>query len=209
MTVTFVIGGARSGKSSFAERYTAQMAQGAACPVVYVATAEALDEEMAGRIALHRDRRPPEWTTIEEPVDIPKVLRSLGNACAPYPLVMIDCLSLLLSNWLWMQQDDGLVQVEAETVESSDVSAYPEIEALETAIRQRAQALVVSLQDYPGHAVVVSNEVGAGIVPANPMTRLYRDHLGWLNQRVASLAASAFLVVAGIPVDLRKLEATW
>lgn len=186
MAITFVLGGARSGKSSFAERYAAKVSKGSGgfedepLPVVYLATAQALDEEMNTRISVHQAQRPQQWTTIEEPLNLPNVLRELTLWPVP-PLILIDCLSLLLSNWMFAGYE---VETEIKT-------------------------FVAALQEYPAPVVVVSNEVGHGIVPADALTRKYRDLLGWFNQAVAAKAKTVLFVVAGIPLDLRRLEAEW
>lgn len=183
MAITLVLGGARSGKSSFAERYAAKVSTGSAGetrPVVYLATAEGLDEEMKTRIAKHQAVRPRAWATIEEPLEVSKVFQELTALPVP-PVILLDCLSLLLSNWMFRGWD----------------------------VEGHIESFLVELLEYPGPVIVVSNEVGSGIVPADALTRNYRDWLGWFNQSVARGAESVLFVVAGIPVDLRKLEATW
>lgn len=186
MTITFVLGGARSGKSSFAERYAEKVSKefsgrdDESRPVVYLATAQALDEEMKTRISVHQAQRPREWITMEEPLDLKDVLRELTQWPVP-PVVLIDCLSLLLSNWMFADYE----------------------------VEMEMKSFVAALQEYPAPVVVVSNEVGSGIVPADALTRKYRDFLGWFNQSVAAKAKTVLFVVAGIPIDLRKLEAKW
>lgn len=183
MAITFVLGGARSGKSSFAERYVAKASTASEeipRPVVYLATAQALDEEMKTRIGVHQAQRPSDWLTIEEPLNLPRVLTELAQ-WPVHPVILIDCLSLLLSNWMSASYD----------------------------IQEQMESLLAALQAYPATVFVVSNEVGFGIVPANAMAREYRDWLGWFNQSVAAKAQSVLFVVAGIPIDLRKLEVQW
>ena len=205
MALTLVLGGARSGKSSFAERYATRVARDER-PVVFVATAQALDAEMATRIARHRATRPNDWVTVEEPVDIPKVLRDTAvHSESIVPVVVIDCLSLLLSNWMFFDAPSARVNGK-----NSDTNAVYQAELATSAdapfdFEWRVQQLLPALREYPGPIVVVSNEVGSGIVPADAMTRHYRDGLGWLNQSVATIADRVFLVIAGIPVDVRKL----
>ena len=193
MSVDFVFGGARSGKSRFAERLAAAAAGGNAARVLYIATAQASDGEMAARIERHRRDRPSGWRTREEPLDVAGCLA----ACAAEPVVLIDCLSLLLNNWMF-QDVPALGQ---ETLDR-DILA-----AAERVCEQRSRALVEALAAHPGRVVCVSNEAGQGIVPADPRTRLYRDWLGWLNQAVAGVAERVYWVAAGVGVDLRRLEA--
>ncbi len=183
MAITFVLGGARSGKSSFAERYAAKVSatsEEKPRPVVYLATAQALDEEMKTRIGVHQAQRPSDWKTVEEPLNLPQVLTELTQWPVP-PIILVDCLSLLLSNWMSAGYD----------------------------IPEQMESFLAALQAYPATMVVVSNEVGFGIVPANALAREYRDWLGWFNQSIAAKAQSVLFVVAGIPIDLRKLEARW
>ena len=164
--VTLVLGGARSGKSRYAESLMAALPP----PWIYVATAEAGDAEMAERIAAHRARRGPNWRTIE-------VLANLDRELADHRAepVLVDCLTLWLSKLLL---DDGALEDEMVRVEKSLLLA--------TAPK-----------------VLVSNEVGAGIVPEHPLGRRFRDLQGILNQRVATLADRVVLMVAGLPLVVK------
>lgn len=173
MSLTFLTGGARSGKSSVAVR----RARRAGLPVVFVATGQAGDEEMADRIARHRAERPTDWETIEAPLDLVGALTSIEPGCA----VIVDCLSLWVSNLMGAKVD------EPTTV-------------------QRAQELAAWATAYPGDVVVVTNEVGSGIVPMHPLSRDYRDRLGRVNAAVAARADRAQLVVAGRTLTLDALE---
>lgn len=164
--LTLVIGGARSGKSRFAEGLIAALPP----PWRYVATAEAGDEEMAARIKAHRERRGSSWRTIEAPRDLSSVL-----AKADSTPVLIDCLTLWLSNLILAEAD-----VEAE------------IDRLDE-----------TLATITASAVVVSNEVGLGIVPDFPLGRRFRDMQGVLNQRVAARADRVVLMTAGLPLALK------
>lgn len=188
--VTLVLGGARSGKSAVAQR----IAGACGGPVLYVATAEASDEEIAARIERHRAERPAAWRTLEAPRGLPE---AVAAAAAPRETVLIDCASVWLSNEL-LAIAGG---VEGDTVPAS---LAIEIEARLLADTDR---LAVWAQARPGATVIVSNEVGAGVVPAFALGRLYRDVLGRANQRLAAAAGSVLLVVAGIPLDLRRFEA--
>ncbi|SHH03047.1 adenosylcobinamide kinase /adenosylcobinamide-phosphate guanylyltransferase [Kaistia soli DSM 19436] len=164
-----VIGAARSGKSRFAER----MALGTGLVPIYVATAEARDDEMAARIASHRRMRADAgWTTIEEPRDL---VPALGSVVSSDAVVLVDCLTLWLSNLIEAERD-----VEAE-----------------------GRALAAFLAKAEGPVVLVSNEVGAGIVPINALARRFADAQGRLNQTVAAVATQVILVAAGQPLRLK------
>lgn len=166
--LVFVTGGARSGKSHFAERRAAQAGQA----VTYLATAQALDEEMASRIARHRAERPAGWVTVEEPLALPEALRTAGT-----PTALVDCLSLWVSNLMLSGLPDG-------------------------AVLERVGDLLEVAGARPGLTLCVTNEVGLGLVPEYPLGRRYRDLLGWANQRVAAASREAWLTVSGLPLRL-------
>ncbi len=159
-----VLGGTRSGKSAFTESLFEGCAQAA-----YLATAEALDDEMKDRIAVHQSRRSDGWVTMEEPV---LLTRAIADTNLP---LLVDCLTMWLSN---------LMQLEKDIASSTD-------------------ELCQTLQDRTQPVVLVSNEVGGGIVPENALARRFRDEAGLLNQRVASVADSVYLVTAGLPQKLK------
>jgi adenosylcobinamide kinase/adenosylcobinamide-phosphate guanylyltransferase len=171
-------GGARSGKSSRAEQYAARLGR----PVTYIATAEAGDDEMRARIEHHRARRPAAWGTIEAPLAPAAALRAIPAGA----VVLLDCLSLLVTNLLLANEADPEPAVTAEVAAIMDAAA--------------GQSLTL---------VIVTNEVGLGLVPAYPLGRVYRDLLGRANQQVAAEAAEVYLVVAGLPVELKRLAASW
>lgn len=171
-------GGARSGKSTRAEEYVARLGR----PVTYVATAEAGDDEMRERIDRHRARRPGAWATLEAPAAVGAALMAL----APGRAVLLDCVSLLVSNLLLANEA------------APEPPIFGELEAIVAAVRARDLVLVA-----------VTNEVGMGIVPEYPLGRAYRDLLGLANQRLAAAAAEVYLTVAGIPVELKALAAPW
>ncbi len=183
--LTLVTGGARSGKTAFA----LQLARAARGPVCYVATATAGDEEMTRRIARHREERPLDWLTREAPVDVPAALAGLPRC----DLVVVDCLTLWVSNLLLARLGPTFPVVEGERAAEA---ALAQVHRLLTWQRQ---ACVTT--------VVVSNEVGLGIVPADPLTRLYRDTLGRATRLVAAAADRVYLVVAGLALDLRAAGA--
>lgn len=180
--LTLIVGGVRSGKSRFAE----QLASGAT-EVVYLATSQPGDEEMARRIAAHRERRPAGWRTVEEPWHVREAVNALMVAPATSegspPCVLLECLTLWLTNLtLGIPGHAGL----------EDASILQEIEKLED---------VILLGE--GRLVVVSHEVGCGITPANALARRFADLLGDANQRLARAAAEVFGCTAGIPLRLK------
>ena len=164
-----VLGGARSGKSTFAEARvaTSGLAQ------VYLATATAGDAEMAERIARHRARRGPAWRVVEEPLDL---IDALDRSAARESAVLVDCLTLWLSNLMHAGRD----------------------------VDHEAARLVAWLATAPGHVVLVSNEVGLGLVPETALGRSFRDAQGRLNQQVAAAAAEVAFVAAGLPLWLKR-----
>lgn len=167
--VTLVLGGARSGKSRHAE--TLVEAQPGAC--IYIATAEAGDAEMAERIRRHRARRGERWSTIEAPLELAS---AIAGAATPSGAVMVDCLTLWLSNLMAAGRAPG----------------------------SEVDALVASLADLRGPVVFVSNEVGQGIVPMNALAREFRDAAGLANQAIAAAAQSVVLMVAGLPLAVKS-----
>jgi adenosylcobinamide kinase/adenosylcobinamide-phosphate guanylyltransferase len=169
MGFTFLLGGARSGKSTMAVR----LAEATGRPVTFVATAEARDDEMADRIRAHRDARPDDWTTVEEPLDLDGTL----TAVRENDVLVLDCLSLWVSN----------------AFEAS-------IEGGEIVRRARSAASALATRDAPSFCV--SNEVGLGIVPMHPVGRAYRDVLGSVNAVFADAAERAVFVVAGLALPL-------
>ena len=172
MPFTFLIGGARSGKSSLAVR----LASAFDGPVRVVVTAEARDEEMAERIRAHRAARPAAWKTVEAPLELLPAIRDVGEPSC----VILDCLTLWVSNAL-------------------------EAGGSEDEIDREARALASTLAERAAPAIVVSNEVGFGIVPANGLARRYRDVLGRVNGSLAAQASRSFLVVAGRGLPLEEV----
>jgi adenosylcobinamide kinase/adenosylcobinamide-phosphate guanylyltransferase len=166
--LTFVLGGARSGKSRYAEGLVMDCAP----PWVYIATAEAHDSEMSARIAEHRQRRDGRWRTVEAPLDLPGAIATHGSEGQA---VLIDCLTLWLTNVMLAGQD----------------------------LIAEQQRLITALSSADGPVVVVSNEVGFGIVPDNALARKFRDAQGRLNMQVAAIADRAVLIAAGLPLILK------
>lgn len=176
--LTLILGGARSGKSSHALKLATQAQK----PVTFIATAQALDEEMAARIQKHKSERPADWQPLEIPFDIASHAGTIQTE-----VVILDCITLLVANLLMQFVQDDRVE-EAPFLQA----AQKEIEALLSVIR-----------DSKAHWIVVSNEVGLGLVPPYQMGRVYRDGLGWANQRLASEAHSVVFMVAGIPTVIK------
>lgn len=181
--LVLITGGARSGKSRFAESLAAVGRQ----PVVYLATAEAGDAEMRARIAEHQRRRPAAWRTVEARAEVGPALAGLGG---PVGTVLLDDLGLLVTNHLLALTGDGELIHETEP-------------ALRAAVAEELARLVESQRTGGWDLVVVTNEVGLGVVPATPLGRLFRDALGWANQELAARADAVFLVMAGLPLRLK------
>jgi len=175
-TTIFITGGARSGKSRFAE----ELAHRFGTPLGYLATAHALDDEMAERIAMHRQRRGDAWRTMEEPLHLTQALAGCNGSCKA---VLVDCLTLWLSNLLLHYEERH--------------------EDAQTLIMEDVQRLAATLRGMRTPVIVVSNEVGQGIVPENCLARRFRDIAGQANQIVAAMADEVYMVVSGIPLRLK------
>lgn len=181
--LVLILGGARSGKSSLAE----QRALAYGSSVIYCATAEILDDEMRDRVRRHQNRRPSEWRTVEAPR---KTAEKLEAALAERPAdcVLLDCLSILTSNVL-LSLDENVGEAEA----------FAELRTLEL------DALLSLITAHPETCfLIVSNEVGMGVVPAYKLGRTYRDMLGRANQTVAASAAEVIFMIAGIPMTIKS-----
>ncbi len=175
--VSLVLGGARSGKSTHAERMVAGTLHGASPrPAVYIATAEAGDMEMATRIMAHRARRGVGWTTIEEPLKLAEALERAGSHGQP---VLVDCLTLWLSNLMHAGED----------------------------VDEATDELVRSLDDHGQPVVFVSNELGLGLVPETPLGRSFRDAMGRMNMRIAERADRVIFMAAGLPLMMKDRPA--
>ena len=175
--LTLILGGARSGKSSYAEKLAAAAGQ----QVLYIATAEIGDEEMAQRIAAHRLARPATWQTLEAPRFVGAALAEINE---PPDAILLDCLTLLTSNIL--------LAMEAEP--------QPVIEA---AVQTELEAILLAQARLNAPLIVVSNEVGLGLVPPYPLGRIYRDVLGRANQTLAARANRVIFMVAGLPMTVK------
>jgi adenosylcobinamide kinase / adenosylcobinamide-phosphate guanylyltransferase len=178
--LTFVLGGARSGKSVHAE----QLAANSTLPVTYIATAAVSgDAEFSARIAHHRERRPAHWRLVEADADLASAITQ--NDAAGH-CILIDCLTLWLANVLCPAEG-----------EAASLDQY----------HARVAALESALINAQGKLIVVSNEIGLGVVPLGAATRLYVDELGRLNQRIAALSTTATMMVAGLPLTLKAAGA--
>ena len=176
--LVLILGGARSGKSACAESLARQGER-----TLFVATAEALDDDMKRRIMKHRERRPAAWDTVEEPLD---PVAAIPSALAGHDTLLLDCLTLWVSNLLLDLGDD----------------AHAESEIL-----ARAGALLDLYDKTNARWILVSNEVGLGVAPATELGRNYRDILGRVNQMVSARADKVYLMVAGLPLDLKSVTA--
>jgi adenosylcobinamide kinase / adenosylcobinamide-phosphate guanylyltransferase len=180
---TLLIGGARSGKSALALRWATERA----ITVCTLVTGTESDPEMAARIAAHRRERPAHWRVREEPVHLGRALRE--ESATPAPLLLVDCLTLWISNCLWPP---------AQVVEG---------DAYATWHRERDDFLD-ALGACTSDVIIVTNEVGTGIVPNNAASRVFRDEQGWLNQAVAAICDEVFFVTAGLPMCLKQSPPT-
>lgn len=179
-----ILGGARSGKTRIALDHAATLARELDASVVYVATAEAHDAEMTERIARHRAERPAHWVTVEAPRQLAQTLSAVES-----PIVVVDCLTLWLSNALLQDFDEARPQAELRAWSA-----------------ERAALLALLAGDAsprPGALLLVSNEVGSGVVPMAALTRRFRDEQGWLNQAVARVCERVTLVVAGLAMTVK------
>ncbi len=168
--IVLVLGGARSGKSSYAQR----LAESRWKHPLYLAPAETLDSEMANRVKLHRQQRGPHWGCVEEPLDVARIIRT---SIPKRDGVLLDCATLWLTNVLLKEGP--------------------------AAVKTRQKELLDSLSASPAGVIIVSNEVGMGIVPESALGREFRDLQGWLNQDLARTADIVILVVAGIPLAIK------
>jgi adenosylcobinamide kinase/adenosylcobinamide-phosphate guanylyltransferase len=176
--LTLILGGARSGKSSYAQR----MAEETSKSVTFIATAQALDEEMSTRIQKHRAERPAAWETLEIPCDIASHAPQIRSN-----IVILDCITLLVSNLLMQFVKEDLVEEASFMI----------------AVQKEIEDLIAAIHEHDQEWFIISNEVGLGLVPPYPMGRVYRDALGWANQRLAREADKVIFMVAGIPTSIK------
>ena len=190
-----ILGGARSGKSTFAQGMAAKLGK----KVLFVATGEPLDEEMALRVAEHKRRRPKNWRTLE--IDL-KVGQKLQSQTEDADVVLLDCITLLVSNILTKEHDKppSYPLAAEDELESERTEAIAEAEKH---VLAEIEKLIDCINKHAGDFIVVSNEVGLGLVPDNKLGRVYRDLLGKANQLLALHASEVYFMVSGIPVKVR------
>ena len=186
-TIHLVLGGIRSGKSACAERLTAKIASATARPALYLATGVAIDDEMSQRIRRHQERRPPEWQTVEAPLNPVGALQKLQLAAAHPPVLLLDSLDGWVSNLLFEHENAPPADLEARVV---------------GAVRRFASFV----GELDADAVIVSSEVGHSLVATSSLGRRFQDLLGTVNQAIAADANAVTLVVAGIPVPIKALS---
>lgn len=167
--ISLILGGTRSGKSNFAQHFAEQSNR----QLIYVATAEAFDEEMTDRISRHQHDRGPQWQTVEETLNLAAAIANHSN---PQTTLLVDCLTIWLSNVMLADQN----------------------------ITAAVDGLVEALSSASGAVILVSNEVGSGIVPESALGRQFRDEAGWMNQRIAAAADDVALITAGLPLWLKR-----
>ena len=176
--ITLILGGARSGKSSYAQTLADELGKS----VTFIATAQALDDEMVARIQRHQMNRPSDWETLEIPFDIASFVHQIKSK-----VVILDCITLLITNLLMQYVKDDIVD------------EMPFMAAVQMEIHEFVEALREQEQDW----LIVSNEVGLGLVPPYQMGRVYRDAIGWANQQLAREANNVIFMVAGIPTTIK------
>ncbi len=183
--IVLVTGGSRSGKSSYAEDYVANLYEKGE-KVGYIATSQIFDDEMKFRVKLHQERRPSQWTTYESPFDAHEALKKArADGCTA---VLFDCITIYMSNLL----------CSLESIDDSDKNY--------ALAKEKINALIDAARSTDGTTVFVTNEVGSGIVPENKLSREYRDIAGLANQWLAADADEVYFVVCGIPVNLKQLS---
>lgn len=175
---TFILGGARSGKSSHAQK----LAEESGKAVTFIATAQAFDDEMKARIKKHQSDRPQNWQTLEIQTDIASRLKEIKSE-----VIILDCITLLASNLIMQFVQDDIV----------------EEDKFRQAVQKEMESLLTIIRDSKQEWIIVSNEVGLGLVPSYQIGRVYRDGLGWANQSLAKEADEVLFMVAGIPMKVK------
>ena len=177
-----IIGGARSGKSSFAQELAVKLGE----PILFVATAEAKDEEMRRRIEAHKRSRPTLWNTLEAATSVgSQIGKNIGQA----RVVIIDCVTLLVNNVLCQHMNGGDNKIDTEVIEQG--------------VTDEITQLIDCMNNSEASFIVVTNEAGTGLIPPNAMARLYRDLLGKVNQMLGQHADCVYLMVAGLPLQVQ------
>jgi adenosylcobinamide kinase / adenosylcobinamide-phosphate guanylyltransferase len=173
-----LLGGARGGKSAYALQLAQDSERASGDQVCFIATAQGLDDDMSARIARHRAERPANWRTIEEPCQIDEALKHASGA----GIVIVDCLTLFVSNWLMRHENES---------------------ECEQFVRRITGDFIAQTRARPQTIICVSNEVGLGVVPDTSLGRMFRDLLGRVNQEFAAAADEVYLLVAGLPLQLK------
>lgn len=184
--LTFILGGARSGKSELATH----LASAAREPVLFVATMRELDDEMRERVAAHRAQRPGEWRTVEAPVDLVRAARGAAE-----PVIIVDCVTVWISNLL------------LDALPDPDAASGEAVAECVRDIDRQVRAFAEWASAYSGEVIVVSNDVGNSVVPPYRLGRIFRDCVGSANKTFAARAATAYYVIAGMAIDLRAAGA--
>lgn len=179
--IILVTGGARSGKSTFAERLAKKLTDG---KKAYIATAQIFDDEMRQRVNIHQSRRKGDWETFEAPFNAEV---AIFEANKHFDVILFDCLTIYISNFL------------------CSFDSLDDIEGINSSLRRVVERLINSAREISGTIIFVTNEVGDGIVPENKLARVYRDCAGITNQMIAAIADEVYLVTAGLAIDIKKL----
>ncbi len=185
--VILVTGGARSGKSRFAENLVKSLDGNGS--VLYIATAQAFDEEMKLRIEKHRQSRPAHWTTMEAYRGLGKIIANNGPF---YQVVLLDCITIMVTNLLF-----DLPEIKQEDFDRIS------IERAEATVLGEVEQMAEGFAHFPGTVVMVTNELGSGIVPEYPLSRIFRDIAGRINQYLAQKSDEVYLIVCGIPLKIK------
>lgn len=174
-----ITGGVRSGKSKFAEELAGKLGG----EIIYLATAQALDREMEERIKKHQQHRPQNWTTVEEPLEAARIIAG----CRRETTVLLDCLTLYLSNWFFKDEDLSL-------------------DCREEIVSRAVTGLAETVKGSDANIIIVTNELGWGVVPENALARRFRDLAGRANQKIAECCDQVYLMVSGIPIRIKGGE---
>lgn len=191
--IVFVLGGARSGKSEFAEKLLADLPSR---EKVYIATSRVWDEEVAARVRLHRERRPAEWLTCEYPATDAAAFQEILTRGKAF---LFDCVTMYVNNLI-------MDNIDLSRATEEDVISDAALTSLMAELETKLAAMLAATKAAEGTFIFVSNELGLGIIPGNPISRIYRDLVGLANQRIAAAADEVRFVVCGIPTVLKRGE---
>ena len=183
--ITLVTGGARSGKSNYAEKLAMNMSKS----VAYIATAIAFDDGMKDRIKKHRESRPKEWTTYEGYKDVYKMIEEISQK---HEVILLDCVTIMVTNLMFAHEDVNW-----------DSIGHKKIDEIEGGIKEQVRKLLQAVSVHKLELILVTNELGMGIVPDNRISRIFRDIAGRINQMIAKEADEVYFTVSGIPMKLK------